>query len=159
MRLLLEMSHYRYSSNFFRVSKFNNHISDKHEQRQPEPSDTGDTVCDISNLAGVLSLTRNRKCNPQLQNKNCSDLLVRNFARSLEGIGVYLDLTDFEGYDLICAWVVFYFMTRCAICLWLIVTDMRRTKSIRVRNKALKIVHLNKYWPESNFVKDASNDP
>ena len=84
---------------------------------------------------------------------------MRNFARSLEGIGVYLDLTDFEGYDLICAWVVFYFMTRCTICLWLIITDMRRTKSIRVRNKALKIVHLNKYWPESNFVKDASNDP
>ena len=135
------------------------HISDKHEQRQPEPSDTGDTVCDISNLAGVLSLTRNRKCNPQLRNKNCSDLLVRNFARSLEGIGVYLDLTDFEGYDLICAWVVFYFMTRRTICLWLIIADMRRTKSIRVRNKALKIVHLNKYWPESNFVKDASNDP
>ena len=94
-----------------------------------------------------------------MRNKNCSDLLVRNFASSLEGIGVYLDLTDFEGYDLICAWVVFYFMTRCTICLWLIITDMRRTKSIRVRNKALKIVLLNKYWPESNFVKDASNDP
>ena len=29
------------------------------------------------------------------------------------------------------------------MCLWLIIVDMRQTKSIRVMNRALKIVYLN----------------